>query len=176
MFVEGVASTELIERFGSPLFVFWENQIRRNVRRFRDAFEQGWTAGPVKVMPAVKASWSLAIQRVLADEDCGADIYSAGELDVAIRAGVDPQFVSANGVPKDKAHIARTIEVGARLTIDSLRDVQILEELAPNLTATAYARLRVCPAISGFIKRTDFAAEGMVPTDLVVLVYKGGLS
>jgi len=66
----------------------------------RDAFEQGWTAGPVKVMPAVKASWSLAIQRVLADEGCGADIYSAGELDVALRAGVDPTFISANGVPQ----------------------------------------------------------------------------
>lgn len=176
LFIEDVSSTDLIERFGSPLFVFSENQVRRNVRRFRDAFEKGWTAGPVKVMPAVKASWSLAIQRILADEGCGADIYSAGELDVALRAGVDPQFISANGVPKDKSHIERTIEVGARLTIDSLRDVEILEELAPTLAKTAYVRLRVCPAISGFVNKTDFSPDGMVATDLVALAYKGGLS
>ena len=50
LFIEELASTELVERFGSPLFVFSENQIRRNVRRFQDAFETGWTAGPVKVM------------------------------------------------------------------------------------------------------------------------------
>ncbi len=176
LFIEEIASTELIERFGSPLFVFSEDQIRRNVRRFREAFERGWTAGPVKVMPAAKANWIFAIQRILADEGCGADIYSPGELDVALRAGVDPQFISVNGVPKDREHIRRTLEVGARLTIDSLRDVDFLEELAPTLSRRACVRLRIRPAISEFVKKSDFAADGMVPTDLVALVYKGGLS
>lgn len=176
LFIEDLPSTELIERFGSPLFVFSEDQIRRNVRRFRVAFEKGWTAGPVKVMPAAKANWILAIQRILADEGCGADIYSAGELDVALRAGVDPKFISVNGVPKDEAHIRRTLEVGARLTIDSLRDVELLEELAPALSRPASVRLRIRPAISEFVKKSDFSPDGMVPTDLVALVYKGGLS
>jgi diaminopimelate decarboxylase len=176
LFIEDMASSDLVERFGSPLFVFSEDQVRRNVRRFRDAFEKGWTAGPVKVMPAAKANWLFAIQRVLADEGCGADIYSAGELDVALRAGVDPRFISVNGVPKDEEHIRRTIEVGARLTIDSLRDVAFLEELAPALSKTAYVRLRIRPAISEFVKKSDFSPNGMVPTDLVALVYKGGLS
>jgi diaminopimelate decarboxylase len=175
LFIEELASTDLIARFGSPLFVFSEDQIRRNVRRFRDAFEKGWTAGPVKVMPAAKANWILAIQRILADEGCGADIYSAGELDVALKAGVDPRFISVNGVPKDEAHIRRTIEVGARLTIDSLRDVEILEKLAPTLPRPAAVRLRIRPAISEFVKKSDFSPDGMVPTDLVALVYKGGL-
>ncbi len=176
LFVEGLAAAELVQRFGSPLFVFSEDQIRRNVRRFRTAFERGWTAGPVKVMPAAKANWVYAIQRILADEGCGADIYSAGELDVALRAGVDPEFISVNGVPKDKSHIARTIEVGARLTIDSLQDVAFLEELAPTLSKTAYVRLRIRPAISEFVKKSDFSPDGMAPTDLVALIYKGGLS
>ena len=176
LFIEEVAAPELIEQFGSPLFAFSEDQIRRNVRRFRDAFEKGWTAGPVKVMPAVKANWLFAVQRVLADEGCGADIYSAGELDVALRAGVDPQFISANGVPKDRDHVRRTIEVGARLTIDSLRDVELLEELAPTLSTAARVRLRIRPAISEFVKKSDFSPDGMVPTDLVALIYKGGLS
>ena len=117
--IEECSSTELIEQFGSPLFVFSENQIRRNVRRFHRAFDQGWTAGPIKVMPAVKANWLFAVQRILANEGCGADIYSAGELDVALRAGVEPKFISANGVPKSVAHIARVLETGTRLTIDS---------------------------------------------------------
>jgi diaminopimelate decarboxylase len=176
LFIEGLSSADLVERFGSPLFVFSENQIRRNVRRFQNAFEAGWTAGPVKVMPAVKANWNFAIQRILAEEGCGADIYSAGELDVALRAGFEPRFISANGVPKDKEHIRRTLEAGARLTIDSLRDVDFLEELAPTLSRTAYVRLRIRPAISGYVKKSDFVAEGMVPTDITALLYKGGLS
>lgn len=176
LFIEEVGSRDLIARFGSPLFVFSEDQIRRNVRRFQAAFERGWPVGPVKVMPAAKANWVLAVQRVLADEGCGADIYSAGELDVALRAGVDPRFISVNGVPKGPDHIRRTLEVGARLTIDSLRDVEILEDLAPGLPATAFVRLRLRPAIAEFVRRSDFLAEGVAPTDLVALAYKGGLS
>lgn len=176
LFIEEVSSLELRDRFGSPLFVFSEDQIRRNVRRFQAAFERGWTAGPVKVMPAVKANWLLAVQRIVADEGCGADVYSAGELDVALRAGFDPRFISVNGVPKDRSHIRRTLEVGARLTVDSLRDVEILEELAPALARPAAIRLRLRPAMADFVRRSDFAAEGMVPTDLAALVYKSGLS
>jgi hypothetical protein len=55
-----------------------------------------------------------------ADEGCGCDVYSPGELNVALRAGVAPQLISVNGVPKDAAHIRHSIQVGARLTIDSV--------------------------------------------------------
>jgi diaminopimelate decarboxylase len=174
LYIEEVASTALRARFGSPLFVFSEDQIRRNVRRFQKAFSSGWTCGPVKVMPAVKASWALAIQRVLADAGCGADVYSAGELDVALRAGCEPRFISVNGVPKTRDHIERTLAVGARLTIDSLRDVEILEAL--DLPREVSVRLRLRPALSDFVASSDMVAEGLVPTDLAALAYKGGLS
>jgi diaminopimelate decarboxylase len=176
LFVEEVSSLGLIDRFGSPLFVFSEDQIRRNIRRFRTAFETGWTAGPVQVMPAVKANWLLAVQKIVAGEGCGADVYSAGELDVALRAGFDPAAISVNGVPKSRSHIQRTLEVGARVTVDSLQDVEILESLAGELPRPAYVRLRLRPALSSFVRKSDFAAEGLVPTDLAALVYKSGLS
>lgn len=176
LWIEQVASTDLVQRFGSPLFVFSENQLRRNVRRFRDSFSHGWSHGDVKIMPAAKANWQLAIQRILVDEGCGADIYSPGELDVALRAGVEPQWISANGVPKDRDHVARIIDVGARLTIDSLRDVDIVEQLATSLDKPVRVRLRVRPPLAGYVRHSQFAAEGLVPTDVAALVYKGGLS
>ncbi len=174
--VEGLSATELVARFGSPLFVVSEDQVRRNVRRFQRAFGEGWTPGPVKILPALKANWNLAVQRVLAEEGCGADIYSAGELEIALRAGMDPQFISVNGVPKDKEHIRSALEAGARLTIDSLEDVRFLEEVAPGLSRRAYVRLRLRPAISTFRGTSDFVPEGPMPADLAALGYKGGLS
>ena len=36
--IEACDTVELIRRFGSPLFVFSEDQIRRNARRFQKAF------------------------------------------------------------------------------------------------------------------------------------------
>ncbi|MCC7440237.1 MAG: hypothetical protein IT285_01305 [Bdellovibrionales bacterium] len=175
LMIEKVAATELIRRFGSPLYVVSENQVRRNVRRFQEAFQKGWTAGPVRVLPALKANWNLAVQRVLASEGCGADVYSAGELEIALRAGVPPELISVNGVPKAAEHIRRTLEVGARLTIDSLEDVRILESLAPALSRVARVRIRLRPA-TGFARASDFVPEGPLPTDLVSLGYKGGLS
>jgi len=37
--IEGVAVSELISKYGSPLFVISERQIRENMRRARKAFE-----------------------------------------------------------------------------------------------------------------------------------------
>jgi diaminopimelate decarboxylase len=176
LFIEECSTLDLIEEFGSPLFVMSEDQIRRNVRRFQDSFQRGWPDGPFKVLPAAKANWLPAVQRILASEGCGCDIYSPGELTIALEAGFEPQFISVNGLPKDEAHICRSIREGTRITIDSLEEVEAIERAATELDQVANVRLRLKPAISGFVDHTDFVAEGLVPTDIAAMVYKGGLS
>lgn len=175
LFIEERDTLDLVRQFGSPLFVMSENQIRRNVRRFQEAFQAGWPDGPVKVLPAAKANWIPAVQRILAHEGCGCDIYSPGELSVALSAGFDPQFISVNGVPKDEDHIYRSVREGVRITIDSVEEVDVIERAANELGRVAKVRLRLKPPISGFIDHSDFAAEGLVPTDIAAMVYKGGL-
>ena len=80
LFVEECNTLDLVKKFGSPLFILSENQIRRNIRRFQKAFQQGWPDGPVKVLPAAKANWISAVQRIIADEGCGCDIYSLSKM------------------------------------------------------------------------------------------------
>lgn len=176
LFIEECDTIDIAAKFGTPIFVLSEDQIRRNVRRFQTAFQEGWTDGPVKVMPAAKANWIAAVQHILADEGCGCDIYSAGELSVALNAGFDPNFISVNGVPKDEDHIYNCIRQGVRLTIDSLEEVDLIEKAADELHRTASVRLRLKPPLSGFTNHSDFVAEGLVPTDVAAIVYKGGLS
>jgi diaminopimelate decarboxylase len=176
LFIEELDTIDLIREFGSPLFVLSEDQIRRNVRQFQKAFQQGWPDGEVKVLPAAKANWLSAVQRILADEGCGCDIYSPGELSVALDSGFDPDLISVNGVPKDKDHIYNSIRAGVRLTIDSIEEVDVIEKAATELNMTANVRLRLKPAISGFTDSSNFVAEGLVPTDIAAMAYKGGLS
>jgi len=176
LFIDDCDSVELLKRFGSPLFVLSENQIRRNVRRFQRSFQQGWPDGPVKVLPAAKANWIPAVQRILVQEGCGCDIYSAGELSVALSAGFDPSLISANGVPKDEAHIARCVEAGIRITIDSVEEIESIERATKKLDRVCRVRLRLRPVLSRFTSSSGFMAEGLAPTDLVALAYKGGLS
>lgn len=175
LFVEGRDALELLHEFGSPLFVLSEDQIRRNVRRFHKAFQAGWPAGRVRVLPAAKANWIPAAQRILATEGCGCDVYSPGELTVALDAGFDPRYISVNGVPKDEAHITRSVREGVRITIDSVEELDVIERAARKCGRVARVRLRLKPPLSGFVAHSDFSAEGLVPTDLAALAYKGGL-
>jgi len=176
LFIEQCDVIDIVNELGSPLFVISEDQLRRNIRRFQSGFEKGWTDGPVKIMPAAKANWISAVQKIIAGEGCGCDIYSPGELSVALNAGFDPQYISVNGVPKDKEHIVRSIKEGARVTIDSTEEIDVVEKAAGELNKTAYVRLRLKPAISGFISHTDFSPTGYIPTDIACFAYKGGLA
>lgn len=132
LYIEECDTVDLVQQFGSPVFVLSEDQLRRNVRRFQDAFQAGWPDGPLKVLPAAKANWIPAAQRILAEEGCGCDIYSPGELSVALDAGFAPQLISVNGVPKDEQHINRCVRQGVRITIDSLEESDYIEKLPVN--------------------------------------------
>src|SRR4030081_837712 len=57
LFVEGCAAPTLAERFGPPLYVMSEDQLRRNVRSFQAEFRRGWPDGQVVVMPSIKANY-----------------------------------------------------------------------------------------------------------------------
>ncbi len=176
LYIEACNTLDLLREFGSPLFVFSEDQLRRNVQRFQAAFQAGWPDGLVVVMPAAKANWMAAIQRILASEGCGCDIYSAGELTMALQAGYPPQLISVNGVPKDEEHIRRSIAAGCRITIDSLEEVDSIERAVSELGMKAAVRLRLKPVLETFIEHSDFVAEGLAPTDLAAMAYKGGLT
>ncbi|MFH1985417.1 MAG: hypothetical protein ABIL58_26570 [Pseudomonadota bacterium] len=175
LWIEEIDTVHIAAEYGTPVFVISENQLRRNVRRFQKSFQAGWPDGPVKVLPAAKANWITAVQKILAQEGCGCDIYSEGELAVALSAGFAHDLISVNGVPKAPDHIYRAIKEGCRITIDSMEEVDVIERAARDLDTTAFVRLRLKPVLSDFVKSSDFAAEGLVPTDLAAIVYKGGL-
>jgi diaminopimelate decarboxylase len=176
LFIEELDTVEIVKQHGSPVFVVSEDQLRRNIRRFQKVFETGWKDGPVKIMPAAKASWNTAIQMIIASEGCGCDIYSAGELAIALNAGFDPQYISVNGVPKSRDHIVNAIKQGARITIDGMEEFDMIEQAANSLKTKIKVRLRMKPAIKGFTNYSNFVPTGPISTDIAALAYKGGLS
>ena len=176
LFIEEVDTVGIVGEYGSPVFVASENQLRRNIRRFSAAFQSRWSEGPVMVMPAVKASWSTAVQTIIASEGCGCDVYSAGELAIALKVGFNPSTISVNGMPKTPEHVANAVRAGARLTIDGPEEIDFVEQAAREQGTHAQVRLRIKPANSGFVKASDFVPQGPLPTDVASLAYKGGLS
>jgi len=176
LFIEECDTVELVKRFGSPLFVLSKDQLRRNIKRFQSTFGAGWIDGPVKLLPAAKANWISAVQQVIADEGCGCDVYSPGELTVALQTGMPPSLISVNGFPKDPEAIERAVAAGCRITIDSLEEFDMIEDAARRQRKKARVRLRLKPTLTGAYAHSEFVSEGLIPTDLAAVVYKGGLT
>ena len=79
-------------------------------------------------------------------------------------------------MPKDAEHIRRSIAAGCRITVDSLEEVDLIEAAAAQSSQPALVRLRLKPVLADFIRHSDFVAEGLAPTDIAALAYKGGLT
>lgn len=174
LYVEERAASELVEEFGSPIFVFSETQLRSNLRRFKTVFSAAWHEGEVDVLPAFKANTLLALRRIASEEGAGADIYSPEELAGVLTTGVDPERVSVNGGGKSKEHLRNCVEAGVRITVEDVDEIDLIQEVAAELGTVAKVRLRCKPAVPNLWRRTDFS-QLSVPIDLGVQVYKSGI-
>jgi diaminopimelate decarboxylase len=174
LYIEGCSAGELAARFGTPLHVVSEDQLRRNARRIAAAFEAAWPHGPVRLLPAIKANLTLALRHVLNEEGTGCDAFGGGELEAALRAGTPPALISLNGPAKDDGTLRLAIAAGVRITVDSLDELQRVAALADAAGSRAAVRVRLRPHLPGATGPTDLAAEPLAIAD-AILAYKPGL-
>jgi diaminopimelate decarboxylase len=87
--VGGVAATELVRRFGSPLYVYDLELIDRQAGRIERAF----ASLPFRPFYAMKANGNLSILRHLAARGFGCDAVSPGEVFLARHAGFEPSRI-----------------------------------------------------------------------------------
>ena len=148
LFVEDVSARSLAERFGTPLYVVSEDQLRRNARAFTAAFSRRWP-GEFMLLPSIKANASLALRAILNEEGAGCDVFGPGELEIALSTGADPSGVSLNGPMKDEALLERAIRAGVRITLDSVAELERTREVATRIGVQAVIRLRFRPDLVG---------------------------
>ena len=156
LFIEECDVAELAERFGTPLFVVSENHLVENLRDYEEAFSKHWPEGEFRVMAAIKANPNTAIRRILTREGAGCDTFGRGELELALRGGVNPQDLAVNGSIKSRDVIARAIEVGCHIILDSPIELDYCEEEAARQGKTAQVLLRVKPWLGGLDMASDF--------------------
>jgi diaminopimelate decarboxylase len=174
LFVEGCDAVELAHTFGTPVYVVSENQLRRNASRFRDAFASRWPEGEVRVLPSIKANLSLALRRILTLEGMGCDTFGPGELDAALRTGVEPSLISVNGTAKSRAHVERAVTAGAKITLDSVREIDLVRDVARSLGTRATVRFRLRPDYVELERPSEFVEEDL-PIRAFARTYKPGV-
>ena len=174
VFVEGCDAVEIARTFGTPVHVVSEDQLRRNARRFRAAFGSRWHEGAVDVLPSIKANLSLALRAILTQEGMGCDTFGPGELEAALRSGVDPSLISVNGTAKDEALLERALSVGTRVTLDSAREIALVRDVARRLGVRATVRFRLRPEYEELVQPSEFVEED-VPIREFARTYKPGI-
>lgn len=140
--IGGLRIDELVAKFGSPLFVMDEVHVRSRARDYIAAYKN--TSVPTDVFYAGKAFLSTTSTRWLAEEGLGIDVASAGELEVALRAGVNPDRIVLHGNNKSVSELERAVEVGVgRIVIDSLIEIERLNEIAARAGVVIQVLLRL---------------------------------
>lgn len=141
---EDVPLAEIAAAVGTPVYVYSAATLRRHAQVFHAAF------APLDVMVAyaVKANSNIAVLRVLAQEGCGADTVSAGEIKRALAAGVAPDKIVFSGVGKTQDELAFAIDVGVhQINVESPQELAELAAIAARMGAKPKIAIRVNPGI-----------------------------
>ena len=143
----GADTVELAKEYGTPLYVFDENDIRNNCRQFKDAFSK-YYGGNARVYYASKAFSCKEMYRIVKDEGICTDVVSGGELYTALAAGFPAEKIGFHGNNKtpDELKYALQNKVG-RIIVDNMTELYLLNEIAKEMNTHQDILFRIKPGI-----------------------------
>ena len=140
--IGGLSVTEIAAEYGTPVFIFDEADVRKRARDYVAAFKVDDIETSVHY--AGKAFMTTKIAQWVSEEGLGIDVASVGELEVALRAGIDPAQIVMHGNNKSVKDLERAVEVGiGRVVIDSLIEIERLNLIAASAGIVQQVLLRL---------------------------------
>ncbi|MFB7910360.1 diaminopimelate decarboxylase [Kitasatospora sp. NPDC059146] len=124
--VGGIDVKRLAAEFGTPAYVLDEEDFRSRARAWRDAF-----GADADVYYAGKAFLSKAVVRWLHEEGLNLDVCSAGELAVALAAGMPAERIALHGNNKSVDELEHAVKTGVgHIVVDSYEEIERLAAIA----------------------------------------------
>lgn len=141
---DNVPLAEIAAQVGTPCHVYSAPLIAERYRRLEAAL----APMPFRLHYALKANSTLAIVQLLRSLGASADVNSAGELEVALRAGFAPGDIVVTGVGKTRAEIERAVSVGvAAINAESFGEIDRIAAIAQAVDREARIAVRVNPDV-----------------------------
>jgi len=139
--IDGVGIGELVETYGSPLFVFSERSLRERVRELRA--QVGRRLPSFDIAWSYKTNYLSAICKVFHQEGSLAEVVSGMELKMALAAGEPGQQIIFNGPYKTDADLSLAFEKEAHVHLDHLDELALAEQVADRLGLSPEVGMRV---------------------------------
>ncbi len=146
LYVSGADALELVQKFGSPLYVFSEPRVRANCERLQRAARS--VNLPVRFFYASKANSNMAVLKTVLASGVDCEVNSGGELYKALRAGFRPEQIIFNGTSKTDEELDEAVraEIYA-INVDSIFEIEMVERACERVGKRANITLRLVPEI-----------------------------
>ena len=144
--IGGCDALDLVEEYGTPLYILDESTLRSRCRQFVDAFSARYS--DAQAVYASKAYINPALARIFAEEGLGLDVVSGGELAVAKAGEVPLDKVYFHGNNKTPAELEEAVGAGiGRVVVDSFHELDLLERICAEAGKSQDILVRVSPGI-----------------------------
>lgn len=130
--------------FGTPLFVYSEAALHRNILALKSEFADRH----IHISYAMKANNNRAILQMMRQVGFGVDIVSGGELYLALAAGFTGAHISFAGIGKTRPELIAALQADvSQYNVESSFELEMLNEVAGKMGKTAEILLRLNPDI-----------------------------
>ena len=165
LYCEGVPVAKIAAEVGTPAYVYSKATLLHHYHQVADAF------APVNatVCFSIKSCGNIHLCRVLAEQGCGFDVTSGGELFRALQAGGDPKKIIYAGVGKTDDEIRDAIDAGiAAFNLESEAEIENIDAVAGRMGKSAVGAIRVNPDVDPktHVKTTTGKKETKFGVDL----------
>ncbi|MCF0074776.1 diaminopimelate decarboxylase [Dyadobacter sp. CY261] len=155
--IQGIDPAQLINQYGSPLYVYDGATIRRKATELQHAF-----AGVnMKIKYACKANTNLAILGLMREIGVELDVVSPGELEMGKIAGYEGNQITFTPSGVHFEEVSAAVEAGAIVNVDSIplldwfgqtygNSKPCMIRIKPNVAAGGHAKIMTAHADSKF--------------------------
>lgn len=145
--IGGADCVDLAQKFGTPIYLFDEEYIRRMMRVYRDTIEKKYD-GNGMVLYASKAFSCQAIYRIADEEKIGIDVVSGGELFTAQKASFPMEKVYMHGNNKLDYEIGEALDakIGC-IVADAYSEIDKIDVEAEKRGMKQDVLLRINPGV-----------------------------
>jgi diaminopimelate decarboxylase len=139
--IDGVSVNQLIEDYGSPVFILSEKTIRETYNEAKTAFSSKY--------PKVQFAWSYktnylnAVCKIYHKEGSWAEVVSGFEYEKALSNGVNGNKIIFNGPDKSVEDLELAIKNGSLIHIDHFDEFYTILELTERLKETPKVAIRI---------------------------------
>jgi len=161
--IDGVDVIELVEKYGSPVYVYQTSRMKQQYEKMLHAFKDIH----VKVNFACKALNNMNILRFFKNIGSGLDAVSIQEVQLGLKAGFKPQDIIFTPNCVSIEEILEGVKLGVKINIDN---ISILEQFG-NITGD---KIPVCIRINPHIMAGghDKISTGHIDSKFGISIYQ----